>query len=121
VTLKCDVDDRSAAYAAWDKWVSEHEPVATREGWVIRDRAGSWGWQIESIDQSDKGCTQLDDDDDAWRVVLEGQQPHHVTAREFMRRFGRTDYYMFLSSLQLDATKLDEQTTLDAVLAKLRG
>lgn len=70
-------------------WSNEHREAAHLEGWDIFDASGSVSgrWQIQHFDDASDiaGATQLDSDDDALRIVVDGSMPHHEAARQFIK------------------------------------
>lgn len=74
-------------------WRHEDSQAALREGWDLMECHGSrFGrWQIEAIDDTEEASAQagfevpeLDDDAQAWLLVVEGTDSHHVGARAFL-------------------------------------
>lgn len=78
------IDAVTAALLPWGNWADE---LAWKEGWVLSETAGSaYGpWQIQKLDDAPDGCVQLQNDDEAHRIVREGTGAHHIAAREFLR------------------------------------
>lgn len=84
-----------------DEWQRVHSDPALVEGWAIFECDGSaYGrWQVQRIDHvSDcrpvEGVVprQLAFDDDAWKIVMQGNQPHHIAARAFIRENNPTHW-----------------------------
>lgn len=76
-------------------WTHDLALAALREGWVISNCSGSeYGrWQIQRRDeQDDDSFTQLKDDLDAWKIVMNGHSEHHKIARWFIRDANRPHY-----------------------------
>lgn len=77
----------------------QHGEAALREGWVLSDTSGSENgpYQIQRVDcpeDHDSGfpIPLLDSDNDAWTVVLTGQEPHHKAALEFIKGSNPIEY-----------------------------
>lgn len=70
-------------------WTIKHNQAAAKEGWGIYDCSGSENapWEICKIDSPDEGEGELEEDADAWRLVLTGTGEHHQLAREFVTIF----------------------------------
>jgi hypothetical protein len=71
-----------------------HESKALAEGWILTEMDRSmWGpLQVQRIDDAagiDKvfPVPQLDSDDIAWSIVVNGTGAHHEKARELLQRF----------------------------------
>lgn len=76
-------------------WAPEHADAANREGWNIWNCSGSdYGvWQIcrnDEVEELPDGTMppQLTADDEAWRIVACGTEPHHAAARAFIAAHG---------------------------------
>lgn len=78
------------------EWPAEHSQAATKEGWDIFECFGSatTPWQVQRLDDASDvpGAPQLDNDDDAWRIVLQGTQAHHSAALTFLRQHSPEEY-----------------------------
>lgn len=74
----------------WEPWAAV---AALREGWNIWDTQGSENapFQICKIDSPDDiegvEVPTLQEDADAWEIVLKGTGEHHQLAREFVTIF----------------------------------
>lgn len=77
-------------------WSRTHFAAASLEGWGVFECVGSANgpWQIQRLDDASDvpGAPQLDDDEAAWRRVLQGGQPHHVAALAFLRAHNPIEY-----------------------------
>lgn len=77
-------------------WSHAHSTAAQMEGWDIFDTFGSdmGPWQLLHLDDTSdiQGGTKLEDDAEAWRLVLTGSSPHHASAREFIRVHNPIEY-----------------------------
>lgn len=78
---------------------TQHGEAALREGWVVSDTSGSENgpYQIQCVvcpEGHDSGfpIPLLDSDNDAWTVVLTGQEPHHKAALEFIKEANPLEY-----------------------------
>lgn len=72
----------------------EHVAEAAAEGWCLSYFGSklSGDWQVQKFDDSTDHTLpdgthppQLYDDDAAFAIVANGQQPHHSATREFLR------------------------------------
>lgn len=81
-------------------WTVAHDAAAALEGWGIFECDGSENgpWQIQKFDASEDhpGSPQLSNDDDAWRLVLQGDLPHHAAAIEFMKAHNEAEHVALL-------------------------
>jgi len=74
-------------------WTTRCNEAAQREGWGIWDCSGSENapFQICKIDSPDDiegiEVPTLQEDADAWEIVLKGTGEHHQLAREFVTIF----------------------------------
>ncbi len=78
-----------------ETWTRERWMAAQIEGWNIWQCSGSdYGyWQICRIDeQDDENFRQLEDDSEAWLLVMNGHQEHQKLARWFIRDANPTHY-----------------------------
>jgi hypothetical protein len=74
------------------EWSAAHKLCANTEGWDIFDTGGK-EYRLCRIDDPEQwmedmnvpSVATLSDDEDAWKIVLSGMQPHHVAALEFMK------------------------------------
>lgn len=74
-------------------WSADNSRAARLEGWDLNDSAGSANgdWQVQCLDDPVQAAAELGShvptlkfDDRAWRLVYEGNQPHHIAARAFL-------------------------------------
>lgn len=77
-------------------WTEAHERAAELEGWGIWHCAGeaTCPWQIQRIDDATEfaGATQLDADQDAWRILLCGCAAHHAAALRIIKALSPLEY-----------------------------
>lgn len=79
---------------------SQYEEESIAEGWIISECTGSDNgrWQIQKIDDPEEvGAPELDSDEAAWRIVLEGKKPHHAHAREFISEVNPKEWSSMLN------------------------
>lgn len=91
--------------------------AAYHEGWCLSESfLSEFGpWQIQRVND----LARLSTDQDAWKIVLEGQLPHHVAARTFIDRWNQRHMEEMLKFGQPDSAKLDAYWTMRAVRAVL--
>jgi len=67
-----------------------HSPEARVEGWDIFYTNGSVHglWQIQRLDED----AILNNDTEAWEIVANGTEPHHISAREFIAANNTAEY-----------------------------
>ncbi len=91
--------ERPTAELALERFERDHGAAACAEGWCISDCGGDV-YQLQRLDDvrdiprstGEPLPPQLADDGKAWRIVLEGQQPHHIAARGFLAEHARQEY-----------------------------
>lgn len=75
------------------KWVADHAFAAAQEGWGLFETPDSANgpWQAQAFDDPAAATEQfgvtvpkLAGDDLVWRLVFNGQEPHHAAARAFL-------------------------------------
>ena len=68
----------------------KNSPEARAEGWDIFYANGSVHglWQIQRLDEE----AILNDDTEAWEIVANGTEPHHISAREFIAANNSSEY-----------------------------
>ncbi|MFP3637624.1 phage protein NinX family protein [Paraburkholderia sp. SIMBA_054] len=112
-------------------WSDAHDAAAATEGWCISDSTGSVNgpWQVQRID--DPGAFELAagfapgvlaSDDDALRLVANGNGAHHLAARVFMQAHNPSEFEAILKFL--DAAPGGSPTgvaTVKAAVANLSG
>lgn len=90
-------------------WSDAHDVAAAREGWCVSDSNGSENgrWQAQRIDDpaayaQAAGFTPpaLDSDDDAFRIVANGTEEHHVAARALLKAHNPTEFAAVLAFAQ---------------------
>lgn len=84
--------------ARYNIWLDQHAAAASMEGWdVFSCTGGSYGdWQVQHFDgDGPPGFAQLNDDVEAWRIVLQGREAHHVAARAFIRKANPIEFRMW--------------------------
>jgi hypothetical protein len=83
------------------QWTPAQSRLAKAEGWDIFDCSGSdFGrWRVLRIDDPQAWEDMLGfvppalgDDEEAWKLVMEGAESHHVAARDFVRTNNRVAY-----------------------------
>ncbi len=99
-------------------WSDSHDRAAKAEGWSIFDCCGStYGkWQICKVDEPEDGQPVLDDDEDAWRIVITGLAPHHLVARTFLRERAPKEWQ---SICHHTAKHVDARTVAPELLAEV--
>lgn len=92
-------------------WSDDHRAAAQREGWDIFDTSGSENgpWQIQHFDDASEvpGAAQLDTDDDALRMVMNGTSAHHEAARRFIQAHNEHEWILLQASLVVEAPAVD--------------
>jgi hypothetical protein len=82
-------------------WTTRDSLDAKREGWDVFDCGDSENgrWQTCRVDdplawRGTLGFTpgRLKSDEAAWKVVMQGDAPHHINAREFVRLNNPAEY-----------------------------
>lgn len=77
-------------------WSAKNSVAAQGEGWTIFQSQGSEGgpWQIQKLDDASDvpGAPQLEEDKDAWRLVLQGRGAHHAAALTFIKAHNEAEY-----------------------------
>ena len=70
--------------------VFRYSREARKEGWDIFYTNGSPHglWQIQRLDGEDI----LNNDTEAWEIVANGTEPHHIAAREFISTHNSAEY-----------------------------
>jgi hypothetical protein len=106
-------------------WQAEHNAAAQVEGWALLHCEGSSNgeWQVQVRDDSDL----LSEDEAAWRLVLEGSAPHHISIRKLIRRINPMEWDCFVSFVTrlsadgtpLDLSNLDDEDKLALITATL--
>jgi hypothetical protein len=111
---KLAVEDRKLV-----EWPSVHSDKAVREGWDIWDSEGSDNghWQVQRIDDPSAfveatgfAPPKLVSDDDAFRIVANSNQPHHIAAREFLKTHNPKEYHSVMGFAE---RKLADLYTVD--------
>lgn len=78
------------------EWSATNSLAAQGEGWTIFQSQGSDGgpWQIQRLDDASDvpGAPQLEDDKEAWRLVLQGRGAHHAAALTFIKAHNEAEY-----------------------------
>ena len=71
---------------------------ARAEGWDIFYAQGSLHglWQIQRLDEE----AILNDDTEAWEIVANGTEPHHISAREFIAANNSSEYSRLMNRKQ---------------------
>ena len=91
-------------------WSNEHCEAAQREGWDIFDTRGSYSgpWQIQRFDDASEvpGAPQLQDDEAAWRIVIQGTAAHHGAARQFIQAHNPKEW---TALNELESEKMHQQ------------
>ena len=69
---------------------------AETEGWSIFECWGSahGKWQIQKLDAE----AIISDDSDAWSIVVNGKEPHHKSALDFIRFFNPNEYNRIINT-----------------------
>ncbi len=122
--LRAALDARATdTHEPSDWWPGDHR-AACKEGWDVFDCDGSdFGqWQINRVDEADEGDVQLNSDDEAWRIVLEGSGPHHVSAREFIKKHTPVHWWEICRTAELngvDKSKLSPELLVECMAAIL--
>ena len=115
------MNDKLAAELAYARdWTHEHATAAGEEGWFLSNCSGSvYGdWQIQKIDNPDEGQGELDDDAQAWRLVLDGpEEAHHRAALEFVARWNPAELIYWLDAV--GPVDLSDDIKVLAVKARL--
>lgn len=87
--------------AALAAWPSEFDRAGLREGWVLsRTNVKETPIQCQKIDFpnecEDDGLDftppKLENDSDAWAIVMAGTQPHHEQARQILSATSPVEY-----------------------------
>lgn len=78
-------------------WSNAHDQAAAAEGWCISETSGSDNgrWQIQHFDDASDigpGTPQLESDEQAWKIALEGALPHHKAAVQFIKAHSPEEY-----------------------------
>ena len=83
-------------------WSQAHSKAAIAEGWEIFDCDGSCNgrWQVDCIDtpadwehlNDGVAPPKLENDEAAWAIVANGNEPHHGAAREFLKAHNPAEY-----------------------------
>ena len=107
------------------RWHDHFSVAAHREGWCLSACHGSsFGpWQVQHLDCAGDFAAdvpQLDDDNHAWRIILEGRRPHHLAALAFVKKHNPKHYEEILVHANADPAKLDDAWKAEAVRAKLQ-
>lgn len=115
------IDAEEFAIRCWERL---HGDAARLEGWYVMDCSGSdYGrWQIQHFDSAEDGETQLDNDEQAWAIVLTGKLPHHVAARQFIQTYNQTEWQHWMRyapKLRLDRTMLEPELVTEITAAVL--
>lgn len=100
--LQGKVEDRDTTRMS-PAWSNEHRAAANNEGWDIWDTSGSESepWQIQRFDESHENPgVQLDSDDDALRLVVNGSAPHHEAARLFIKAHSTQEWSVLERAMQ---------------------
>jgi hypothetical protein len=84
---------------AWNAWREAHEHVAFKEGWMIK-RCSPPG----DISDSDfvyqlRSTSSIVEERDAALRAMQGVKPHHVAARDFLRRYDPAEWKLQCSDL----------------------
>lgn len=97
-----------------DAWYDEHGDTAELEGWSIFDAefvifeertadGDTLGhidheYQLQRIDSQDRdGGVQLEDDVDAWTIVMTRTEPHHLAARRVLAEIAPVEFTRILN------------------------
>lgn len=77
-------------------WSDVNDTAAMQEGWSIFSSKGSANgpWQVQAFDDASDvpGAPQLDTDEDAWKLVLQGKEAHHAAALAFIKAHNPIEY-----------------------------
>lgn len=74
-------------------WSENHALAASREGWGVFDSTGSanGNWQVQRQDDPEMEAAEtgfsvpaLQSDEQAWRLVYQGTEQHHLAACAFL-------------------------------------
>lgn len=110
-----NLDDRKTTHMS-PAWSDAHRAAAHLEGWDIWDSCGSENgpWQIQHFDEASDipEAIQLDSDDDALRIVVNGSEPHHEAARRFIRAHNPIEW----AALEQTIQKMGNAASANSVL-----
>lgn len=72
------------------KWTIEDSESATLEGWNLYHSEGSIDGDRQVQRNDDQGL--LEDDEQAWAIVNKGDKPHHIKAKDILRKENISEY-----------------------------
>lgn len=82
--------------ASHQRWLDVHGQAAMMEGWSVFECSGSANgqWQIQRLDDASDvpGAQQLERDEDAWSLVLQGKGEHHAAALRFLKNINPMEH-----------------------------
>jgi hypothetical protein len=87
---------------ALSTWTAACVDAAQLEGWDLFDSCGDTRQiRVERIDDTDElplGGKHLSGDLEAWLIVREGTQPHHVVARAILCKYAPVEWALICAA-----------------------
>jgi len=85
-------------------WSESNNNSAWKEGWTIWECYGSDNGflQIGKYDNEDDCEVHLQNEEDAWDIVWNGNKPYHIKALEIIKEYNPIEYSYILKHINKD-------------------